>query len=146
MKLMITKLKRDTGAVPATEETVSRGSIANVTKDKDFWVPNPQRTELTKSPEKVSFTSNALVVDIDGGKPLVLVRKNEQGLTEPAKVLVLQNGLLSVRDELADAEEFQSYPSRKKANNPVWAEVSRNRGIWGQVAELLHDLVVVGRK
>lgn len=57
--------------------------------------------------DKVDFRSNALVVDIQGGRKLSI---REKSLVEPVEVLVLDaEGLASVHDELDDADAFHSH-------------------------------------
>ncbi|MEZ6116090.1 MAG: hypothetical protein R3C28_05895 [Pirellulaceae bacterium] len=84
--------------VPA-ELTVKRGSVLNTQGDLEAVDPNVMRLRKLQG---YSLVTNALVLDIDGGKPL-----NSGELTSPGQILVMmENGDLVFHDELAEVSEF----------------------------------------
>ena len=83
---------------------MQRGSFLNFTA-KDVWVPLADRSAATKW-SKVDIRSNALVVDVQGGRKLTQGRKP---LIEPVEMLILDaDGHAVVHDELDDADDFHA--------------------------------------
>jgi hypothetical protein len=92
------------GGEPAVKKQVQRGVLANFLENT-LWVLTP----ASKSPskwEKVDVRSNALVVDVQGGRRL---GTKKDSLVEPIELLMLSaDGKLSVHDELDDVDEYHS--------------------------------------
>jgi hypothetical protein len=93
----------DRGGEAAGKKLVQRGVLANFVIDP-LWVLSPDHQNLNNW-KKVDLTSNALVVDVQGGRKL----SKKDALIEPVELLVLDaEGRLVVRDELDDADEYHT--------------------------------------
>jgi len=92
------------GAEPVARKAVQRGTLLNFPA-RNLQVLSPERSSVSKW-EKVDFQSNALIVDVEGGRKLSSGRK---ALIEPVEVLMLDaDGQLSVHDELDDSKAFHA--------------------------------------
>lgn len=121
-RMLTVKWDEQLSANLCVETEKSRGDVLNV-RGKDairaakapeggeIEVMHPAKGELLKSPVQLVST-NAVVVDILGGEPLVGFRDPETNANfqAPGEVLVMDSsGKLRVSDENASVEEFRRY-------------------------------------
>jgi hypothetical protein len=92
--------------VPGVSDGLSRGSVANFTKDA--WVLDPVTLSL-RSLEKYTFHTGYTVADIYGGEELPTDNRKSK-LTSPGEVLLLgEDGSLHVQSEFDDADKYANY-------------------------------------
>lgn len=83
------------------EDNFRRGSVVNLTDDAEILV---QRNQYLKKAPAFKFHTGITVLDIRGGDRI------SRDVTQPASVLLMSTaGQLSIRDELADADDVQRY-------------------------------------
>ncbi|HTU24301.1 MAG TPA: hypothetical protein VMF30_02815, partial [Pirellulales bacterium] len=104
VEVCVVSFDQKRGAEPVLKKNVQRGTLLNFPL-KELLVLKPDRSGLVKW-DKYDFRSNALVVDVQGGRKLSL---REKTLVEPVEILVLDaDGRASVHDELDDADAFHA--------------------------------------
>ncbi len=104
-KVLLNAIDKDKGVEATVVKEFERGAVANV-KEKEVKARDP-RTDQTIELKDVDFTTNAVVLDIFGGRSLS-TKKRDTPLVSPIEVLLLDaSGHLTVRSELDDHAMFE---------------------------------------
>ena len=110
-KVRIVQVKEDVGAEVPMEDDVLRGATANFPRKETKYVHPIDRTVTEYTGD---FKTEAVVLDIRGGKPLLI---KDKLITEPGELLVLsRTGQLIAMNEFDDEEIWQRHvvPEEKK--------------------------------
>ena len=110
MRAMVTKLDRPLGLKLVADETFRRGNLITIQKKIETEEPAAVGTPITV---EARLNADAVVVDIEGGKPL----KGPKSPTMPGEMVILQaDGSLVLRDEMDDESTYRAnFPEETSA-------------------------------
>ncbi len=115
MRTMINRLDRDRGLKLVAEQTFRRGDIMSI---HTTIQPDDSTAIATPTAIDAQLNADAVVVDIEGGKPL----KGRNSSTSPGELVLLQgDGSLVLRDEFEDESTYRlHFPEEgtEKASDP----------------------------
>ncbi len=83
VEVCVVSFDQKRGGEPAVMKEVQRGSLLNFTSEKDVWVLMPDHSAVSNW-GKLEIRSNALVVDVQGGRKL---SSGKAPLIEPVEML-----------------------------------------------------------
>jgi hypothetical protein len=103
-KLLLTAIDKENGIEAAIEQEFERGAVANV-MGRTVKARDPRNEQIVER-EGIDFKSDAIVLDIYGGR--ALTKKRDSLLASPVDVLLMDaSGHLIVRSELDDLQMYQ---------------------------------------
>jgi hypothetical protein len=123
-KVFLVKWLKDTGQEVYKDFAVDRGQVLNFNNETGTPapVPGPESSASQKDVGNTDFITDAVVLDMSGGRKLIGKDKN---MSEPGEILLMfvnnKNTLLMIHSELDDMAEIDRFtydPETSKASEP----------------------------
>ena len=118
MRIMVTRLDRERGLKLVADESFRRGNILSI---HTTIKPDDATAMVTPTAIDAQINADAVVVDIEGGKPL----RGPKSSTAPGETIVLQgDGSLVLRDEFEDESTYRASFPEEAAESPGKTDVA----------------------